>query len=196
MGLQKKLLLYIVLSVICLQGYAQDTSTDVDYTQLGSPMPELSFMEWIDTSSHMVVHTRKKRKNDVQTSDLISGYYKLSSVKDLNRNGNVAVMIFSPECTHCNKTVSLLEERLSEVTQTKVILLTTAKMQEMLPFFAGSHPQARPPRVHIGYDSTQFVPKTFLYQPLPQVNLYDAKGILIKSFVSDVVKDSLNAWAY
>jgi hypothetical protein len=175
--------------------YAQEVIPEPDYTQIGSPMPRLSYMEWIDTSMTGNVAKAGKRKKNATVMPTV-GYYKLTDAVDYAGWQHIAVMIFSPECKHCNKVVSMMEDRIQSLSQTKVILLTTAKMRELIPYFAASHTHAKPPRVHVGYDSSLFVPKTFLYQPLPQVNVYDRNRKLIKSFVSDVVADSLHAWAY
>ena len=191
---QRLLCILTALLLVSHIGYTQEALPDVDYTQLGSPMPPLSFMEWVDTSVVVTAPNTGKRKAKSNTQLPTAGYFKLTNITDYPASGNIAVMIFSPECKHCNKVVAMLEDSIQVLSQTKVILLTTAKMQELIPYFAASHTRSRPPKVHIGYDSAFFVPKTFLYQPLPQVNVYDRDRRLIKSYVSDVVADSLRAW--
>ncbi len=184
----------VIVLVFVFSGRAQDAVPDTDYTQIGSPMPPLTFMEWVDTATTIPTARAGKRKTKNTAQLPGGGYYRLTNAASYNASGNIAVMIFSPECTHCNKTVAMLEDSIHLLLQTKVILLTTAKMQALIPYFAGSHTRAKPPYVHIGYDSSLFVPNTFLYQPLPQVNVYNRDRKLIKSFVSDVVADSLRAW--
>lgn len=55
-------------------------------------------------------------------------------------------------------------------------------MMPYLPEFVSAHHLEQYPSVRIGIDSSGLLQKTFLYEPLPQVNVYDRTRRLIRIF--------------
>ena len=50
------------------------------------------------------------------------------------------------------------------------------------------------PEIYLGTDSTDFVSNLFLYQALPQINVYSADRKLIRSYSGEVAVDSLKKY--
>lgn len=186
------LLLSLLLS--CGIAAAQpDTTTannETDYTLPGAPMPPLLFMAYTDTTAH--TDTKPKKRN--KKTEMPTGYYTLLPGSAVANNANLLVMIFSPECAHCNATASLLEANAAAFHNSKLLLLTTNVMSEYIPDFAQKHNTNAYKHLYVGYDSSGFIKKTFLYHPLPQINIYSPARKLLKTFSGETPIDSLRPY--
>jgi len=63
-----------------------------------------------------------------------------------------------------------------------------------LPLFVKSFHIAEYPSIYIGFDVSNFIKELFLYQPLPQVNIYSADRKLLRTFTGEIVIDSLKRY--
>lgn len=185
--------LFISLACICLviRTRAQPSvparsNADVDYTLPGSPMPDLLFMSYRDTT-HLSESAKTKRKK----RETPTGYYTLLSGDSLANSANLLVMIFSPECEHCNATARILENNAAAFKQSKLLLLTSNILSDLIPNFAAEHQLYKYPHTYVGFDSSDFAKKIFLYQSLPQITIYSSQRKLLKSFTGDIPVDSL-----
>jgi hypothetical protein len=50
------------------------------------------------------------------------------------------------------------------------------------------------PIMYVGTDSGDFLNNVFLYSQLPQINIYDKKRKLLKTFTGEVAIDSLKKY--
>ncbi len=169
----------------CGNTYAQQGVTD--FTQPGTHMPPLVYMSYRDTSA-IVVKKARKRKSPA------TGTYTLTNGSDMYKGKGCFVMIFSPECSHCRETTTMLQANTDLYTQKPLLLITTSKMKDFLPDFYADMEMVKYPGIAVGIDSSQYVANTFLYQPLPQMNIYDSTGKLLKIYAGKIAADSLRKY--
>ena len=198
--LGKTLLVVMLLSPAFLQAQqdtkiTQNTQAFVDYKQMGSPLPPFLVMRYNDTSAQGREHLGKKeRKHAKKTTDTVGGTYNLITAKDLDNGANLLVMMFNPTCSHCEDVTFMMEKNIDLFKRSKVVLVANKMMGEYLPDFAQRHHIASYPAMYIGWDSSQIIDNTYLYQALPQINIYDGKRRLLKTYTGEVPIDTLRKY--
>ncbi len=174
----RKLLIITCLSTTVLVAYAdkkkksknetvkQETVSDTstNYKVLGSPIPRIYAV------------TAKGKK---------------ITTKDMANDANLFVMLFNPTCEHCQDETRLLMQNMDMFKNSKLLLLATDNMMSYLSFFDATTKVNTEPRILVAIDSADFVNKTFTYDGLPQINIYNKERILIKQFHGDQPMDSL-----
>ncbi len=174
----RKLLIITCLSTTVLVAYADkkkksknntaqqeavdDTSTN--YKALGSPMPRIYAV------------TAKGEK---------------ITTKDVQNEANLFVILFNPTCEHCQDEARLLMKNIDMFKKSKVLFLATDNMMSYLSFFDATTGINKEPRLPVAIDSANFINKTFTYDGLPQINIYNKERVLIKQFHGDKPIDSL-----
>jgi hypothetical protein len=165
----------------------------IDYKQMGAPMPPLLYIPYHDTASKVAVDSnesrraRRKRLRDagsVMEKDLLTN-------KDFDNGANLFVMMFNPTCGHCMDETKALEKSSALFKKTKVVMLATKNMRPYVPDFVKTMHTADYPFIYVGIDSTNFLDNVFLYQMLPQINIYDGDRKLMRTFTGDVAIDTL-----
>ena len=150
--------------------------TKIDYKQIDAPMPSLIFIPYYDSNSK--VQDRKK--------------YMTNS--DLDNGANLFVMMYNPTCSHCQDETMLLENNAFLFKRSKVLLLANIIMKPYLGDFIALTHADRYPFMYIGIDSAEFINKLFLYQSLPQLNIYNSERKLIRTYTGEVAIDSLKKY--
>jgi len=130
----------------------------VNYKAIGSPMPVL----------------------DIITKDNI----RLTG-KDFSKEGNLFVMIFSPECDHCQSLTLELEKNIAKFNKTDIVMVCYPSQKEQLEFFNNITRHHKYSNIYVGIDSAGFIPKTYPYGTLPYINVYDKDRKLIKTFTNE-----------
>lgn len=178
----------------------QDSKTtenaNIDYKLEGSPMPTLLMREYHDTTrADQAAATNnkkaKKRSKKSPPADAGTDLYTTTTGKDLDNDKPLFVMLFNPTCSHCEDMTMMMTNNIESFGKSKIVLLATKPMAYYLPDFAQRHHIAKYPNMHIGYDSTNFVDNMFLYQSLPQINVYGRDRKLLKTFKGEVPVDTL-----
>lgn len=169
----------------------------IDYKQKGAPMPGLLFVAYHDSSGGVDKITldkkgkiKKHKKPAVMQQENRGAFYTVTD-KELNNGANLFVMMFNPTCLHCEDATYKIEDNIKLFKKSKIVLLTGEKSKMYIPDFAQRHRIVRYPSMYIGYDSSTFIDDVFLYQTLPQLNIYDAERKLIKVYCGDVPIDTL-----
>jgi hypothetical protein len=170
---------------------------NVDYKREGAPMPVFKYMSYNDTSSSVdrTLIQKKYPKNIYKERTDSSGKYTYMTAADLDNGNNLLVMMFNPTCSHCEDVAFMIEKNIDAFKKNKVVLLANKLMTLYIPDFTERHHIARYPNMYIGYDSSGYIDNTFLYQSLPQINIYDANRNLIKIFAGEVPLDTLKKYA-
>jgi hypothetical protein len=75
-------------------------------------------------------------------------------------------------------------------------LMTNPKFKEYLPGFMKKVHTMQFPQMQVGYDDSDFIKQTFLYESLPQINIYNDQRKLIKTFTGETPFDSLKQYIY
>lgn len=137
---------------------AADSS--VDYKQLGAPMPPIRMI------------TEKK---------------KIITEKDVANDANLFVIMFNPTCGHCQDETVLIGKNIKRFRKSKVLLLASPNMESLLSHFEGATNVSKfHPTMQVGLDSADFITKTFRYEALPQINIYDKDRKLVKILNGDI----------
>ncbi|MCB0698512.1 MAG: hypothetical protein H6551_07045 [Chitinophagales bacterium] len=139
----------------------------IDYKSIGALMPPLKVI--------------------LKDSSVISG-------KDLENASNIFVMMFNPTCEHCQEETIVLEKNIHLFDKTKVILIASPEMHSYLDFYNNVTRYTKYPSLLVGVDSARFIQNTFLYEALPQINIYNKKRKLVKIFNGDTPIDSLKPY--
>jgi hypothetical protein len=140
------------------------TPDSIDYRKIGSPLPTVRFF-------------RKDGK-----------YITNETIKN---DAHLIVMMFNPTCEHCEEQAIKFKENIFLFRKTNLVLVAAAIMVPHLGFFTNNTKINDYPSIQVSVDSSDFINKTFIYQPLPQINIYDKNRKLIKIFSGETTMDSL-----
>lgn len=141
--------------------------TGVDYKAIGAALPEL----------RLVKQDRTTLRN-----------------ADLNNGATLMLMLFNPTCEHCEDQTDTLRKYIYLFKKTNLILVAGPMMGPYLDMFKNGHKLDDYPTIQLALDSNAYADKTFLYQTLPQINIYDKNQKLVKIFVGNVPIDSLRQY--
>lgn len=145
-----------------------ESGVKVDYRVPGAPMPPINMV------------TMKGKK--ITTDDLKSDY-------------NLLVMLFNPTCEHCEEQTELFKKNIFLFKNTKLVMMAGANMLPYLEYFENNHNVSQyPGTIMVGVDSSSFIEKAFMYQTLPQINVYDKDRSLVRIFNGNVPIDSLRQY--
>lgn len=161
----------------------------IEYDHLGAPMPQL----WMITLDTMPP-TKKENKMMKKTPGMMrsADNKRMYTDKYYDNKANLIVMMFNPTCGHCEDQTERFIKNIDTFKKSKLVLLANPQMKQYLPNFVKNHHIADYPGViSLGYDSTDFIKNTFLYQALPQINIYSADRKLIRTFSGNVLMDTL-----
>jgi hypothetical protein len=114
--------------------------------------------------------------------------------KDVAYNANLFTMIFNPTCAHCEDMVELLEKNSQYFHKTKVLLFASPVTRSNMELITNGYHTDQYTQLIVGTDSLDFIKKIFLYNGLPQINIYNKKRKLIKTFTGDLTIDSLKQY--
>jgi thioredoxin-related protein len=139
----------------------------VNYKEIGAPLPEFKVVRLDGTK---IVN------------------------KDAQYDGNLFIMFFNPTCGHCEEFTETLKKNIFLFKKTKVIMVAGSMMQPYLPDFIKKHELSKYPTLTMGVDSSEMINKMYLYQSLPQLNIYGKDRKLLKYYTGDIAIDSIRAY--
>ena len=110
----------------------------------------------------------------------------------LKKGKNVMLMIFSPQCDHCEHMMDSLKNIAGMFTNTQLILVAEDRNKQYMKDFIkktdiGSHPLFQ----NIGTERGNLIAYIYNYKLLPQVNFYDKNYKLVESFYGNSPLDSI-----
>jgi thiol-disulfide isomerase/thioredoxin len=179
--------------------------TSIDYTLLGAPMPDLKLKVFADTANKELLTSASAKTGNKHDSNAANGKQLKSAkkdkgrakrIKEVTRNPyrtnedfdqytNLVVMMFNPNCSHCEDETLMLEKNSSVFNKSKIILLANPLMWEYLPNFTRTLHVFDYPVFIVGSDST-FINKVFSYAALPQINIYNNQRKLVVTLFGEV----------
>ncbi len=195
----KKISIIVLIAIGCL-AYGQQKADvknaprkikdGIDYSLIGAPLPPVRLVT-LDTLSPDA-RLRSNTNNDTLHRQHITKEY---SELELKNKANLFVMIFNPVCSHCEDETELLEKNITMFKRSKLVLMANASMKTYLGDFIKFMKVKDYPSIIIGLDSSGFIDRTFLFNALPQINIYDKHRKLIKTFSGEIPIDSLKMYA-
>jgi thiol-disulfide isomerase/thioredoxin len=114
----------------------------------------------------------------------------------LQKNKPVVIIMFSPDCEHCqNETKELLAWR-KEIKDLQIIMVSTAPYIKVNEFYQDYNIAALP-NVKMGCDIEYKLALVFRAATYPAVYVYDSKGVLSKAYIGgaaipDIIKAADN----
>ncbi len=164
----------------------------IDYTQLGTPMPELILVTY-DT----ITKTVRKETNwwgKLWHKNVSTIHTNVMTNSDYDYDGNLFVMMFNPNCSHCVEETEVLKRNIDLFKKTKIVMVANNKMKTYLNDFVKQRNTKAFPTFSVGLDSNNFTNQAYLYKALPQINIYNKERKLIKIYNGDISIDSLKAY--
>lgn len=161
-----------LLIIACLLStttvFAQGTHKKVNYKSIGKPLPPLR---------------------------VVTMNGKVITNKDVDYHANLVVMLFNPTCEHCQDQTELLEKNIFLFKKSKLLMIAAPSMGPYLQnFITTYHTDQYPNTITVGLDSNHTIDNTFLYESLPQINIYNSDRKLIKIFTGNKPIDSLKRY--
>jgi thioredoxin-related protein len=93
----------------------------------------------------------------------------------------VLLMLFSPDCSHCQHTAEEMVQRREDLKNIHIIMATLHSITEMNAF-AEKYGLKRMDNIVLGKDIYYFMPSFYSVKNLPYLAFYDQKGKLIQGF--------------
>jgi len=146
---------------------AATTETRQNYKEIGAPLPTVNFY----------------RRDGVYITN-----------KDLDNDASLMIMLFNPTCEHCEQQTALFEQNIGLFNRTNLLLIAAPGMGSYLQYFVNNTKADTYPQLQIGLDSSRYIEKTFRYETLPQINIYDRNRKLVRVFTGNVAIDTLKAY--
>ena len=104
---------------------------------------------------------------------------------DLQKRKNTVLIIFSPDCSHCQHETEALTKNIDKFKNTQIVMVTYLPYDEMMKFYK-VYKIAKYPQITMGRDTKFFFPVYYKVQNLPSIFVYDKKGEFKKAFEGSV----------
>jgi len=105
---------------------------------------------------------------------------------DLKKNKRTLLMIFSPECGHCQNETKELETYIGHFKNVQILMVTWLPYSEMMAFYHNFN-IASYPEITMGWDKKDFFLPYYHVQMYPDLVVYNKQGKYVNSF-SGVIK--------
>jgi thioredoxin-related protein len=107
------------------------------------------------------------------------------SKSDLQKKTATLIMVFSPDCEHCQHATEDLLKHIDLFKKVQVIMATPLEYRFIEPFYT-HYKIADYPGIVIGRDPTNFLGSFFGIKNFPSLFLYDRKGKFVQAFEGSV----------
>lgn len=104
---------------------------------------------------------------------------------DLHAKKSTLIMIFSPECGHCQHITNLLLENIGHFKNTQILMFTWLPYSEMISFYR-TYKIANHPQITMAWDKKDFFLPYYHVQTFPALIAYNKNGKLIKAFDGNI----------
>lgn len=109
----------------------------------------------------------------------------LFTKKDLQKGKPLLLMIFSPECGHCQNMVTEILKNIDHFSKNQIIMVTWLPYSDMMSFYK-TYKIADYPKVTMLWDPKYFFLPYYHMQTFPKLIVYDKKGKFIKEFQGEI----------
>jgi len=111
---------------------------------------------------------------------------------DLDTKKSTIIMIFSPDCEHCQHEVKELKANINLFKNTQIVLVSYLDFHFLKTFYT-NYKIADYPNISVGYDSKYFFVPFFKAKFFPAIFVYNKKGKLIDAFDGSVAVQKIAA---
>jgi len=112
---------------------------------------------------------------------------KIFRAQDLPLGKNIIIVYFSPECEECHEFTNAMKERIEDLQDASIAMITYMPVEKVRPYVAENRLYIYP-NIYIGTEGNSlFVANYFSISLFPFVALFDIKGTLVKKYTSKEV---------
>ena len=104
---------------------------------------------------------------------------------ELKKNKPTLLMIFSPECGHCQNTTRELEKYMDHLKNVQILMVTWLPYSEMMAFYQ-TYKIAEYPQITMGWDKKDFFLPYYHVQMYPDLVVYNKHGKYVNSFSGEI----------
>ena len=105
--------------------------------------------------------------------------------ENLKKKKQTVLILFSPDCEHCQHETKELEANMSKFKNTQILMVTYLSYAQMEKFYNDYH-VADYPNIIMGRDAKYFFPIYYKLKNMPSIFVYDKKGKFKKAFEGSV----------
>ena len=109
----------------------------------------------------------------------------LFTPKDIHKNKPTLLMIFSPECSHCQHATAELLKDIRHFRNTQIIMVTWLPYKEMMAFYR-DYKIADHPEITMTWDPKFFFIPYYHVRMYPTMVVYDKEGKYVQSFSGEI----------
>ena len=160
----RKLLAAFGLALFISTAAHAQSAGQMDYRQLGASLPPVR---------------------------IVTDSGKIFTEADAVPGENLFIMLFNPTCDHCQDAARLFGKHDSLFKPGQLYLMAAAAMLPHLNFFENTTHYKKHPVIRVGVDSSGFIERTFNYQGLPELLIYDRNRHLMRTMSGTLSMDSL-----
>ena len=110
--------------------------------------------------------------------------------ENFRKNKSTLIVVFSPECGHCQHVTNLLIDDINHFKNTQILMTTWLPYNEMISFY-NNYKIANYPQITMGWDKADFFLPYYHVQSFPMLIAYDKKGKLIRAFDGNVKMETI-----
>ena len=111
---------------------------------------------------------------------------------DLKKKKVTIIMMFSPDCEHCQAETKELTEKIALFKKAQIVMVSPLDFNYMRKFY-NEYNIASFPAITMGRDPSYFLGTFFKVRSFPSVFVYDKKGNFVKSFVGQTPVEEIAA---
>jgi thiol-disulfide isomerase/thioredoxin len=120
--------------------------------------------------------------------DSVSIYTKA----DLQKNKPVLIVVFSPDCDHCQHETEEIIKHMDELEKVQIVMATMSPFKEMKDFYI-KYKLEEFKNIKVGKDFQYVLPSFYNVHNLPYLAMYNKKGELLSTFegtmkIEDLIK--------
>ncbi|CAN5793551.1 hypothetical protein BH11BAC4_BH11BAC4_25270 [soil metagenome] len=104
---------------------------------------------------------------------------------DIKKKTPAIIIIFSPDCSHCQLATKDLLAHIDLFKKTQIIMVSSLDYSNIKKFYE-EYKIADYPNITMGRDGAYYLGTFFKIKSFPSIFVYDKKGKFVKTFVGDI----------
>lgn len=109
---------------------------------------------------------------------------------DLKRKKPTIIMLFSPDCSHCQFATKELLEKMDLFKKVQIIMVSSLDFSNIKKFY-DEYKIADYPNITMGRDGTYMLGTFYKIHTFPTIFLYNKKGKFVQSFEGDIKMEAI-----